>query len=375
MLFATSPVVGFLILVTGCICGCDPSEPHSTVNQFAEQRSQTSRDIVPETPGPARSSLHTLPLPIEPAKVETTGVPSATTTDQLQQPSLQDNTVRPTVTVTFPKQNAVVPPTPLAAPAAPQLQPRDSAEVRVAEVMGKSSEPPAAPIYNDLILRAIKSMPKKGGYAITVTANAGLRKAIVAKRRNLDFLPTAAQPSYCSGATYQVFLHALQEACDRRNIRLSGEVLKALLFSGQQDGVGVWGRWNANGPGTARLFYETGLGVNFDDIKYAIPGDFLKLFWNEHIGKQESGHSVVYLGIEQPTSGEPILTFWSSNQPEGYGEKSVPLSKVKRLIFSRLINPKAVATLAELGTDNYLKDMLVRDGTNEELVKLTGMRK
>jgi hypothetical protein len=33
-----------------------------------------------------------------------------------------------------------------------------------------------------------------------------------------------------------------------------------IISSSQRDGAGIWGRWNANGPGTARLFYELGLG-------------------------------------------------------------------------------------------------------------------
>ena len=47
--------------------------------------------------------------------------------------------------------------------------------------------------------------------------------------------------------------------------------LTSLLIAHQRDGQGVWGRWNANGPGTARLFTELRLGRNFTDFAEARP--------------------------------------------------------------------------------------------------------
>ncbi|MCB1212008.1 MAG: hypothetical protein KDK97_21985 [Verrucomicrobiales bacterium] len=236
------------------------------------------------------------------------------------------------------------------------------------------AQPPPAPLFNDLVLKAIRTMPKGGGYALTSAANTGLRKAItISRKKSLDFEPKAAQPSYCSGATYQVFLSSLQSACDRQRIKLDETISKSLLMAGQPDGAGVWGRWNANGPGTARLFYETGIGVNFEDWAYAQPGDFLKIFWNDNIGKREAGHSVVFLALEQTPEKEWQLRFWSSNIPDGYGEKAVPISKIKRVVFSRLTNPSAISAMPALATDEYLKDMLKRDGTPEELAQKTGM--
>jgi hypothetical protein len=38
------------------------------------------------------------------------------------------------------------------------------------------------------------------------------------------------------------------------------------MIRGQRDGEGIWGRWNANGPGTARLFHEMNLGENFERV-------------------------------------------------------------------------------------------------------------
>ena len=251
-------------------------------------------------------------------------------------------------------------------------------ELVAVEVKQPVSAAPApalpAPKFNDLVLDAIQKMPKGGGYAVTSAANTALRKAVRLKGDKFNFEHKDAVPSYCSGATYQVFVHALQTAWDKQKIKAPVEARQALLVAGQPDGTGVWGRWNANGPGTARLFFETGIGVNFEDWRFAAPGDFLKIFWNEHIGKREFGHSVVFLGLAPNDSGGWELRFWSSNQPDGYGEKSVPITKIKRVIFSRLTEPSAVTKLATLGTDAYLKDMLKRDGTAAELLKMTGQR-
>lgn len=230
------------------------------------------------------------------------------------------------------------------------------------------------PDFNGLVMDSIKGMPKGGGYAITSSANDGLRKSVTISGTKLDFKPQLAMPSYCSGATYQVFLSAVQAACEKKKIKMGEEALRALPVAGQPDGVGIWGRWNANGPGTARLFHEAGLGVNFDDLNAARPGDFLKIFWNDHIGKREFGHSVVFLGVDNNSKGEPQVRFWSSNQPDGYGEKSVPLTKIKRMLFSRLTDPTALAKLPKLGPDAYLKDMLKRDGTPEEMAEKTQLR-
>ena len=94
------------------------------------------------------------------------------------------------------------------------------------------------------------------------------------------------------------------------------------------------GRWNANGPGTARLFYELRLGTNSTDFSSAKPGDFMKIFWTPEVGNTEHGHSVVYLGTETKNA-EPYVRFWSSNVPAGYGEKSVPAEQNRAGIFSR----------------------------------------
>ena len=86
---------------------------------------------------------------------------------------------------------------------------------------------------------------------------------------------------------------------DAGQLQLDYATLENLMIRGQRDGEGIWGRWNANGPGTARLFHEMDLGQNFDDFAEAQPGDFMKIFWSPEVGRAEHGHSVIYLGMEK----------------------------------------------------------------------------
>lgn len=224
--------------------------------------------------------------------------------------------------------------------------------------------------FNRLVLNAIGAMPAKGGYATNAGANQRLGASVRLDTQGLVLSPRTAQPSYCSGATYQVFVAAIDQLIRQGAVSLDTRTLQALLVRGQRDGEGVWGRWNANGPGTARLFTEAGLGRNFTDMKQARPGDFLKIWWNDEIGKLERGHSVIFLGAD-----EDGVHFWSSNQPEGYGRKTVPHSKVKWALFSRFENPAALDRLAQLPkTDTYLASMLTHSSSRAEVAKRCDFR-
>ena len=187
----------------------------------------------------------------------------------------------------------------------------------------------------------------------------------------LEIQPTHAVPSYCSGATYLVFLKTLSALQSNRQLSLTPETVTALKPTGQPDGTGIWGRWNANGPGTARLFYELGLGPNFTDLSQAQPGDFLKIFWNDSIGASEHGHSVIFLGTEEK-NGTKYLKFWSSNIPGGYGEKVVPLSRAHRMLFSRLEHPENINRSLP-STDSYLSSMEHRSSTPAEMAEKCGI--
>lgn len=227
------------------------------------------------------------------------------------------------------------------------------------------------PLMNRLILESVRMMPVTGGYSTSATANRALNQAVTDSDGILKVDASRTIPSYCSGATYLVFLKTLSGLQSSGMITLAPGIAAALRPAGQPDGTGIWGRWNANGPGTARLFYELGLGPNFTDLPRALPGDFLKIFWNDSIGASEHGHSVIFLGTETK-NGEQYVRFWSSNIPGGYGEKVVPLSRAHRMLFSRLEHPESINRPLPR-TDSYLSSMEHRSSTPAEMAEKCGI--
>jgi len=210
--------------------------------------------------------------------------------------------------------------------------------------------------YNDLILDQVKQMPKGGRYSVSRFAKIRLQSSAHFESGKFFIIPSGL--SFCSGATYLVFIRTIEALRERGQLRLDYSTLERLIIRDQRDGEGVWGRWNANGPGTARLFRELRLGRNFDNFEQAKPGDFMKIFWSRAVGRNEHGHSTIFLGMENRPDGQ-YVRYWSSNIPSGYGEKSVPRSKIAYAIFSRFETP---ANLARINgapfVDTYLASLL-----------------
>jgi len=216
---------------------------------------------------------------------------------------------------------------------------------------------PAAGL-NGLILEQMGKMPSGGKYSISHFAKIKLQSAAHFESGKFFVIPTKPYVSFCSGATYLVFIKTVEELRDRGQLQLDYATLNQLIIRDQHDGEGIWGRWNANGPGTARLFHELGLGHNFTDFSQAQPGDFMKIFWNTNVGKSESGHSVIFLGTTNHSDGE-YVRFWSSNTGMGYGEKEVPRSKIANAIFSRLETPANLTRVRDIPVvDAYLASLL-----------------
>ena len=234
------------------------------------------------------------------------------------------------------------------------------------------AEDNSLPLINRLILDSVRQMPAMGGYSPSTTANRALNQAVSDSKGTLRVDASHAMPSYCSGATYLVFLKTLAALQSYGTLPLTPGTVAALLPKGQPDGTGIWGRWNANGPGTARLFHELELGSNFSDLSAALPGDFLKIFWNDGIGASEHGHSVIFLGVETK-EGVPCVKFWSSNTPGGYGEKSVPRSKIHRMLFSRLKHPENINRPLSSRTDSYLSSLVKRSSSPQEMNAMCGV--
>jgi hypothetical protein len=227
--------------------------------------------------------------------------------------------------------------------------------------------------YNNVILEQIRAMPSGGRYSASRTATIRLQSAAHFESGIFSVVPDAASPSYCSGATYLVFIKTIEALRARGTLSLNYATLESLLIRNQRDGEGIWGRWNANGPGTARLFHEMDLGENFDDFAQAEPGDFMKIFWSPEVGRTEHGHSVIYLGTEK-RAGLEYVRFWSSNIPSGYGEKAVPRTKIVHAIFSRLDAPANLSrALTAPVVDKYLASLLNSRSSYEEAKAKCGM--
>lgn len=230
--------------------------------------------------------------------------------------------------------------------------------------------------FSLILLKTVAAMPRNGGYSVSDQTIDNLSfKAVVwnDSLRRLDLNMQAAQPSFCSAACYLVLLNAVKRWQQETRTAWPAAAWQALDITRQEDGRGVWGRANANGPGFAKLVHDIGAGVSFTDIRKARAGDFLKFFWTEDIGCKERGHMVIYLGAVQKDGGIHIR-YWSSNTPDGYSERLVPLNKMHHLIFTRIVSPNKLAEAAKLPEiDPWLRDMQTREVSFEEVVAKCGL--
>lgn len=254
---------------------------------------------------------------------------------------------------------------------------------------------------NARVLAAIAEMPKGGTYAAYQAdapadrrfdalrgTVADLNQAIrVGFGSSLKVNPQSAAPlSFCSSATYLLFCRVIEGCEQDQKLTTGGPLASALddvgdpvaVINGDLDGVGIFGHWNADGPGTAVLFHKLGLGRNFLGYEQAKPGDFLKIFWNEKIGKGERGHLVVYLGTSPDGSA---IQVWSSNTrnedgTSGYGTMWVEKSRIVRALFSRLEYPERLPNWLTLPVEEKRSDYLIGirkvASTEAEMIAATG---
>jgi hypothetical protein len=254
------------------------------------------------------------------------------------------------------------------APTLSQTEGTPGAESPAADQAHMPGPPPTARNVNNSVVDAISSMPLGGGYMTGETYQA-LKSSIDGKNGVLTVNPKENASSMCSSATYQIFLKSVLDASKASGTPLTAETVKALQVEGQVEGTGIWGYWNANGPGIACLFQDLGLGPNFTDLSQAKSGDFLKIWWKSgtDVGSKEKGHSVVFMGTEtkkNPKTGNPetYVKFWSSSKKNsdgssGYGYNSVPLSDVGNMLFSRLEHPENINKKLSVPKNSYLNGM------------------
>ena len=227
------------------------------------------------------------------------------------------------------------------------------------------------PPINKLVLWAVNTMPSGVGYDASQRAVDRLAASVTISKdgNSIEQDLSVAKANFCSGATYLVFLRVVEELRRTGGLNLSPKVLARYANLGVADGEEIFGRWNANGPGTAKLFAELRCGTNFTSYAKARPGDFMKIWWNTEIGSKERGHLVVYLG-KTTLDGKDAIRFWSSNIPDGYGVKTVSETKIKRVLFSRLDKFKRLKDAGKLSAKNvFLAEMLRKRFTWDQVVR------
>ncbi len=277
------------------------------------------------------------------------------------------------------------------------------------------------------VVAAIDKFPHRGGYytggrpndTFAKTTWRGLHDAYQMQPDDArpSFDPLKAQPSFCSSATYAVLIQALLDYDKNRaispqawrNMKPYVGIKDALNPNGlaQDDGVGFWGRCNANGPSLGVLVRELDAGFSItafrgaknDSVKetpgeryltddewrahpvwrQAVRGDLMKIFWNRNESRghdggaivgydgvkahlQEAGHSVVFLGMS--TDGKVV--YWSSNGPGedpvrmGYSVATCDPTAIQRVVFTRILRPERfdkVRDMEPTDVNQYLYDL------------------
>src|SRR5205807_8267352 len=95
--------------------------------------------------------------------------------------------------------------------------------------------------FNDLIVEQIQKMPTGGRYSASRVATIRLQSAAHFESGKFFVLPEAASPSYCSGATYLVFLKTIEQLRRDGALTLDYDTLNELIIRDKQkDGEGLW---------------------------------------------------------------------------------------------------------------------------------------
>ena len=89
----------------------------------------------------------------------------------------------------------------------------------------------------------------------------------------------------------------------------------------------------------------------------------------DRIGRRESGHLTVLV-----KDGGDQVTFWSSNIPDGYGARTVPKSRIRRVIFTRITRPERFNLASSVGSHPWLSSLLRQEVGMKEVRRHSGMQ-
>lgn len=202
--------------------------------------------------------------------------------------------------------------------------------------------------YNRQILQAMDKVmairPDGGGY-YTGIGDSPVGYSLALNGYNL--INPIKNSSYCSGATYTVFIEALNLINSNYINQMNSSQLDAVRMqradgTPRPDNELLWGLWNNDFWGVADAM------VAFANVGQVIPpyaarpGDFLKIQWTK-----SSGHFVIFLGWIKGANGLPVgVRYWSSNTgTNGYGESEHSISSIYALLPVRLTNPDNIVTI------------------------------
>src|SRR3979411_2375884 len=96
--------------------------------------------------------------------------------------------------------------------------------------------------FNSLILEQMQKMPSGGKYSVSPCAKIKLQSAAHFESGKFFVVPTAPYPSFCSGATYIVFIKTIEALRDSGQLKLDVATLNQLVIRDQHDGEGIWWR-------------------------------------------------------------------------------------------------------------------------------------
>src|SRR5207244_6202588 len=113
---------------------------------------------------------------------------------------------------------------------------------------------PAAGL-NSLILEQIQKMPTGGKYSVSHFAKIKLESAAHFESGKFFVIPTAPYPSFCSGATYIVFIKTIEALSDSGQLQLDLATINQLVIRVKHDDEGLWGHWYAIGTRKAQIIY------------------------------------------------------------------------------------------------------------------------